>query len=110
PEVEQMLEQMAVWSSIHGEAIFGSRPWLVYGEGNVKAKGGSFKEDFKYSSKDVRFTTRGPVLYAIALGWPEDNTLTIRSLAKPDGEAINHITDIKLLGYKGKIEWTQSPD
>jgi alpha-L-fucosidase len=110
PEVEQMLEQMAVWSAIHGEAIFGSRPWLVYGEGAVKAKGGSFKEDYTYSARDIRFTTRGATVYAIALGWPEDNQLTIRSLAKPVGEPINRITAIKLLGYNGKVEWTQNVD
>jgi alpha-L-fucosidase len=110
PEVEQMLEQMAAWSAVHGEAIFGSRPWQVYGEGTVKAKGGSFKEDYTYSAKDIRFTTRGATLYALALGWPENNQLTIRSLAKPNGESINRINNIKLLGYSGKIVWTQSAD
>ena len=110
PEVEQMLEQMAVWSAVHGEAIFGSRPWLVYGEGAVKAKGGSFKEDYTYSAKDIRFTTKGATLYALALGWPENNQLTIRSLAKPNGDPINRISGVTLLGYSGKIAWTQSAD
>ena len=108
--VEQMLQQMAAWNAVHGEAIFRSRPWLVYGEGAVRAKGGSFKEDYVYTSRDIRFTTRGATLYALALGWPEDRTITIRSLAKPAGESINQIADIKLLGYKGKITWTQSAD
>jgi len=86
PEVEQMLEQLAAWNAIHGEAIFGSRPWLVYGEGAVRVKGGSFSEDFKYNSKEIRFTTKGPILYAIALGWPDDGRLLIRSLASHAGE------------------------
>ena len=110
PEVERMLEQMAAWTAVHGEAIFGSRPWLVYGEGAVRAKGGAFKEDYQYTSRDIRFTTRGKVLYALALGWPADNRLTIRSLGKPAGETINQISGIKLLGYNGKIEWTQNAD
>ena len=110
PEVEQMLEQMADWSAVHGEAIFKSRPWQVYGEGAVKAKGGAFKEDFKYSATDIRFTTRGASLYALALGWPGDGKITIRSLAKPVGASINKITDIKLLGYPGKLTWTQTPE
>jgi alpha-L-fucosidase len=105
PEVETMLGQMADWTAIHGEAIFGSRPWLVYGEGSVKAKGGSFKEDFPYSSKDIRFTTKGKTLYAIALGWPNDNRLLIRSLASP-----NKISGVKLLGYGGKLDWKQTAD
>ena len=91
PEVEQMLEELAEWNAIHGEAIFGTRPWLVYGESTVKAKGRSFKEDFKYNAKEIRFTTKGPTLYAFALGWPEDRKITIRSLAKPAGSDVNRI-------------------
>ena len=82
PEVEQMLEQLAAWNAIHGEAIFGTRPWLVYGEGAVKVKGGNFKEDFKYDAREIRFTTKGATLYAIALGWPEDGKLVVRSLGQ----------------------------
>jgi len=58
PEVEQMLEQLAAWNAVHGEAIFGTRPWLVYGESTVKVKGGAFGEDFKYNAREIRFTTR----------------------------------------------------
>jgi len=108
PEVEQMLEQLATWNAVHGEAIFGTRPWLVYGEGAVKAKGGSFKEDFTYSSKDIRFTTQGATLYAISLGWPEDGQLTVRSLAKPAGETGNRIERVELLGATGNLRWTQT--
>jgi alpha-L-fucosidase len=109
-EVEQMLVQLADWNAIHGEAIYGSRPWLVYGESAVKVKGGSFGEDFKYSAKEIRFTTKGPVLYALALGWPEDGQLVVRSLAKPASENINNITDVSLLGYDGQLTWKQTPD
>ncbi len=110
PEVETMLGELAAWTAIHGEAIYGSRPWLVYGEGAVKTKGGSFKEDFKYSSKDIRFTKQGDTLYAIALGWPEGNELTIRTLAKPAGENVNNITVVSLLGSSAKIAWKQTAD
>ena len=51
PEVEQLIEQMAAWIKIYGEAIYGTRPRQIYGEGAVKTKGGSFKEDFKYSAQ-----------------------------------------------------------
>ncbi|HLJ54161.1 MAG TPA: alpha-L-fucosidase [Chthonomonadaceae bacterium] len=110
PEVEQMLEQMAQWTAVHGEAIYKSRPWLVYGEGAVRAKGGAFKEDFQYSAGDIRFTTRGATLYALALGWPKGGTLTIRSLARPRGETYNKIADIRLLGYKGRLTWEQTAE
>ena len=105
-----MLAQLADWTAVHGEAIYGTRPWLVYGESSVRVKGGSFNEDFKYNAKEIRFTTKGPVLYAIALGWPEDGQIVVRSLAKPAGENVNNITDVSLLGYDGKLTWKQTAE
>ena len=110
PEVETMLKELAQWNSIHGEAIFGSRPWQVYGEGTVRAKGGSFNEDYTYSSQDIRFTTRGGSLYALALGWPKDNQLVIRSLAKVSGSNKNDIKSISLLGSKAPVTWKQTEE
>lgn len=108
PEVETMLYQLAGWTAANGEAIYGTRPWLVYGEGAVRAKGGMFKEDFNYTDKDIRFTTKGKTLYAIALGWPEENKLVIRSLAKTDDAKQNQIKRVELLGHKGKLKFTQT--
>ena len=110
PEVETMLGQLADWTALHGEAIFGSRPWLVYGESAIKVKGGSFGEDFKYNAKEIRFTTQGATLYATALGWPEDGQLVVRCLAKPAGENINNITAVSLLGYNGQVQWKQTAE
>ncbi len=110
PEVETMLHQLADWTAINGEAIYGTRPWLLYGEGAVQAKGGMFKENFNYTAKDIRFTTKGKTLYAIALGWPDDETFTIKSLAKTDDATVNQIKRVELLGHKGKLKFTQTTD
>ncbi len=97
---------MADWIAINGEAIYGTRPWLVYGEGPVRAKGGHFKRTSPTRAKDIRFTTKGDgTLYAFVLGWPTDGQVTIRSLAKLPG-VTGKITDVKLLGYSGVLEWT----
>ncbi len=108
PEVEEALAAMAKWIAIHGEGIYETRPWLVYGEGAIKAKGGSFKEDFKYSAKDIRFTTKGNTLYAFAMGWPEDGQVLIRSLAKPAEGDGNQVDSVELLGYQGRLPFTQT--
>jgi alpha-L-fucosidase len=108
PEVETMLHQLADWTAVNGEAIFGTRPWLVYGEGMVRAKGGMFKENFQYTAKDIRFTTKGKTLYAIALGWPEDGKFTIRSLGKSADATVNQIKHVELLGHRGKLKYTQT--
>jgi alpha-L-fucosidase len=110
PEVETMLHQLADWTAVNGEAIFGTRPWLVYGEGGVKAKGGAFKENFQYTAKDIRFTTKGKTLFAIAMGWPDDGKVVIQSLAKTEDANVNKIKRVELLGYKGKLAFTQTAD
>ncbi|TWT81041.1 Alpha-L-fucosidase [Planctomycetes bacterium CA13] len=105
-DVRQSLEQLADWIAIHGEAIYETRPWLVYGEGGVRYRGGSFKEDFNYSARDIRFTTKGPSLYAVALGWPDDGKLLVRSLASVAGK----INTVSLLGYDGNVDWQQTDE
>jgi alpha-L-fucosidase len=106
PEVEEMLGQMAAWIAVHGEAIYGTRPWLVYGEGGVRYKASKFAEDFNYTAKDIRFTTKGPTLYAIALGWPADGKLVVRSLATPAGK----VRTVGLLGHDGELPWRQTDE
>ena len=106
PEVEEMLQQLAQWNAIHGEAIFGTRPWLVYGESSVKVKGGNFGEDYKYNAREIRFTTKGATLYALALGWPADGKLVVKSLAAPAGK----ISTVRLLGYNLKVDWQQTAE
>jgi alpha-L-fucosidase len=105
-----MLSQLAEWNAIHGEGIFSTRPWLVYGESAVKVKGGNFKEDFQYNAREIRFTTKGSTLYAFALGWPDDGKILIRSLAKPQDSNVNRIQRITLLGYRGKLDWKQTAE
>ncbi len=76
------LQGMAAWMAVNGEAIFATRPWKLYGEGAVKSNGGpTMKRVRPFTAKDFRFTTKGNVLYATALGWPDDGKLTVRVLA-----------------------------
>jgi alpha-L-fucosidase len=106
PEAEQILAQMADWIAINGEGIYGTRPWLIHGEGSVRTPGGKFKEDFAYTAQDIRFTTKGDgTLYAFVMGWPAEGQVTIRSLAKLPG-VTGRITGVTLLGYADGLKWT----
>jgi len=108
PEAEKVLAEMAAWIKVNGESIYGTKPWLVYGEGPVRANGGAFGEDFAYSDRDVRFTTKGDgVLYATLLGWPKNGEATIRSLASG---GTGQIGRIRLLGARGNVEFSQTPE
>jgi alpha-L-fucosidase len=91
----------------NGEAIYGTRPWLSYGEGATRVEGGHFKEDFAFTARDIRFTTKGNALYAIALGWPTDGKITIKSLAQPAGTKFNQVKRVELLGHRGNVAFTQ---
>ena len=60
PEVEEMLAQMADWIAVNGEAIYGTRPWLVYGEGPRRGQGRALQGGLHTTPpKDIRFTTKG---------------------------------------------------
>ena len=79
---ESIVEAIARWNAINGEAIFGTRPWRVFGEGAVTVKSENFNErHLRYTSDDIRYTTKGKNLYAILLAWPDRGKVTIRSLA-----------------------------
>jgi len=109
-EEEKVLAGMAEWISVNGEAIYGTRPWQVFGEGpsTMKKEGGHYKEGgfAKMTSRDIRFTTKRGALYAIAMGCPKDRKLRIRSLARSSGQ----INNVSLLGYGGKLDYSQTDE
>jgi alpha-L-fucosidase len=117
PKVDGTLPQQGVdvllgvgeWLKRNGEAVYGTRPWTVYGEGPTRnVAGASFAEekDKPYSAQDIRFTTKGKALYAILLGWPEKESV-ITSL--PAGEPLwfGPIHQVQMLGVDQPLQWTQ---
>jgi alpha-L-fucosidase len=104
------LEGMAAWMEVNGEAIFGTRPWKVFGEGPTRAGTGMFGESRNrpFTAEDVRFTVKGGALYAIVLGWSGENTVVIKSLgAESHGTGGRKISGVSLLGHAGALDWSQ---
>ncbi len=83
-EDERLLRAMGAWLRVNGEAIYGTRPFAVYGEGPTKVREGGFTDNEKrgYTGRDIRFTTKGGALYAIALDAPQGGVTVIETLAK----------------------------
>ncbi len=107
PDVEQLLADIGAWTQMNGEALFATRPWKVYGEGEARSNTGAFKEDFGFSAKDIRFTQSkdGHTVYAIALGLPEGE-VKLRAMAKDKVK----VSKVQLLGSNEKLVWKQESE
>jgi len=113
PEHEaKMLLEMGQWLSINGEAIYGTRPWTLFGEGPTHVIDGKHLNNAESSRKefqaeDIRFTTKTGALYALLLDWPGNSApIVIQSLtAKGFPHAVKRVT---MLGSPGELTWSRS--
>jgi alpha-L-fucosidase len=109
-EVQRVLLEVGAWLNVNGEAVYGTRPWRVYGEGPTKVAAGSFHdtETTNYKPEDFRFTTKGDVLYAIGLAWPSNGEAAIHSLALTAGSS--RVRSVTLLGNDSELKFDQRVD
>ena len=109
-EVQQVLLNVGAWLDVNGEAIYGTRPWKIYGEGPTKVATGSFHdtETQNFTAEDFRFTSKGDKLYAIGLAWPANGESVIHSLAPAAGNA--PVQSVTLLGSGSGLSFEQRPD
>ena len=109
-EVQRVLLDVGAWLKVNGEAIYGTRPWRVYGEGPTKIAAGSFHDtDTRpYTPEDFRFTTKGSVLYAIGMAQPAKGETVIQSLAKSVGGEL--VKSVALVGSDAKVQFDQRVD
>lgn len=104
---QNIISEIGKWTKKNEEAIWGTQPYKVFGEGK-KQKGGSFTEHFSYTSKDYRFTCNTGAVYAFALKPYAKSEFKIKSLA--DSMDLFHcvIKDVSVLGSDEKVRFTQN--
>jgi alpha-L-fucosidase len=106
-----VLDKITAWMSVNSEAIYGTRPWKIFGEGPTKVVAGAFKGTSvtNLGAKDVRFTRTkdNRVIYAILLGRPAQET-TIQALGLSTATYPGRIEKVEVLGARQVPEWRQA--
>ena len=111
-----IMDEFGVWMRQNCEAIYDTRPWIRFGEGpiaesSIQLNAQGFNEGSYQNagSSEIRFTQKKNVLYAIALDWPKDHTIRIKSLGKNKKDYGKRIHSVKLIGY-GKVKFQQTDE
>jgi alpha-L-fucosidase len=83
PKAIESLDCAGAWLKVNGEAIYATRPWTYWSEGD-----------------SVRFTRSkdGKHVYAICLSWPGDRLL-LKSIRARDG------SEVRMLGFDRPLKW-----
>ena len=108
PEQEQqILIEIGKWLEVNGAAIYGTRPWEVFGEGPTKVPEGAFSDTRRnaFTSEDIRFTTKDGVLYATILQPSESGHYTVKSLGRKMKHIADGISSVKQLGSNEQLQW-----
>jgi alpha-L-fucosidase len=115
-----VLDEIGLWLAINGEAIFGTRPWRVAGEGPTETVGGPGGENktLPYTAEDVRYTVKTWLdddgiaresLFAIVLGWPgPGEEVFLGALAA--GPGARPIGTVKLIGHDDAVRVVRDAD
>ncbi|WP_316793359.1 alpha-L-fucosidase [Pedobacter frigoris] len=130
PKHKLILDTIGRWVNTNAEAIYGSKPWKVYGdnlhgvrqkknisEADLEANKKQENEDFNertisskpYPHNEVRFTTKDKNLYVFVLN-PVKGKIEIPALGWQSVDNNKKISSINLVGDAEKIDFEQTKD
>ena len=115
----RILRDFGAWLKINGEAIYGTRPWKIHGEGPAKFAQGKTKfknkhhteyDDVESVAADIRFTAKDDTLYAISLAWPENGQFHIKTLRSGNEYEPRPIASVEFISGDSQIDWSQTDE
>ena len=101
-EEMRLLRTIGAWLRKNREAIWGTGPYKVFGEGK-KQKAAAFKENYHYTAHDFRFTYRLGHLYAFALVPQGETVFRIRQVAPRAGACNAIVRHASILGEEVRV-------
>ena len=102
----QILEKLSDWTTKNEEAIWGTQPYKLFGEGKNHGNS-SFNEKYNYSHKDYSFTYKTSSKYIFALK-PDRETFKIKSLKYSGDMFAADIKNVEVLGYNQNLHYERN--
>jgi len=90
PEVIRIAKDVGAWLKIDGEAVYGSRPFEVYGE------------------NEIRYTRNNGSIYATLLDW-QGGPVTLKAL-RAGGATLGKVSKVELLGSNVSLTFVQDDE
>ena len=101
-EAAFILDRIGEWFAVNSEAVYGTRPWRVFGEGETRVKIEGFTEQkTDWSRSDFRFVQKDGAVYAFMMGASGGEPVTLRSFAEQE------VRSVELLGC-GPVPFAQN--
>ena len=93
-EADYILQKLAEWFAVCGEAVYDTRPWRVFSEGDTFVAIEGFREDkTAWTKNDFRFVQKEDAVYAFMMGANGGDTVVLHSFKDQE------IHSVELLGY-----------